>query len=487
MIQIPENVRPYLDIVLRHHFWMLLPLVPLLVIPLVVMANGRLVSEISAARSEIEGRTAALRGVEGIQPHPNDEWSAEIDRSTKAVKRETFAEWQRFWNEQKPLRSWPTALGADFVQRAETLKADGKLPRKLLERYQNSVRPLVRQLPKRMGGDDFMVDGVGAVDPNAGRPLMEGEQPRPGLPVQWSAEDQKKVYASFNWSTPPTTLQVLLAQEELWVYGVLCDSVARMNQGASGQYNAVIPLVEQLAVGYPAAEDDPGASKGGRIFIPTVQAGGGELPPQESFAPGDPAAGGRPPNPRFSGAGAPTGASPEDSAAQAPVGSVDDGLRNWIYVSFDGKPLAGPEVATSPDAMMSHLMPFVIRAVVDERKLDAWLVDLAKSLIPIDVRQVRVNPQAGAGGLPGGEFQFRSEGTVAATATARPYDVTVELRGTVGLATQPDPAKIGFEANDAGAGPEPAAPDGPPPAAPEGQPAAGGPVGPVSRRWGVTA
>ena len=28
MIQIPENVRPYLDIVLRHHFWMLLPLVP---------------------------------------------------------------------------------------------------------------------------------------------------------------------------------------------------------------------------------------------------------------------------------------------------------------------------------------------------------------------------------------------------------------------------------------------------------------------------
>jgi hypothetical protein len=133
--------------------------------------------------------------------------------------------------------------------------------------------------------------------------------------------------------------------------------------------------------------------------------------------------------------------------------------------------------------MMTHLVPFVIRAVVDERKLDAWLIDLARSAIPIDVRQVRVNPQTGAGGLPGGEF--RSEGMVATAGSARPNDVTVELRGTVGLATQPDPAKIGFEASDAGSPPDTASPDGAAPAAAEGQPAAGAATGP-DRRWEVS-
>lgn len=472
MVQIPDNVRPYLDAVLKHHFWILLALVPPLVLPMVFLARGKLAAEIDSARSQIESRLSAVRSVTGIQPHPNNEWSSEIDKATKRVKGQTLAEWRKVWDSQQPLRVWPASLGPDFVQKATTLKPAAKLPRSMLERYQNSVRAIVRTLPARMGADERMVDGAaggpgqpagpppGMIDPG----MMRG---RPGVPekpsalVQWNPADQQRLYASFNWDRPPSTMQVVLAQEELWVYGVLADVVARVNKSAAGAFNAPVSLVEQLAVGYPAAEDRPGAAGGGRIMVP-VAAGQanpmGEFtpPPDPSMAEGG--AVGRPPHPRFAGGGAGGFGGPMGTPGgeTRPDASPDDLLRSWIYVNFAGKPLTAAELATSPDAQLVHLVPFVIRAVVDERKLDTLLVDLATAPVPIDVRQVRINVGAGGpgGGMPsmgpmggfgpgGGEFG----GQPAAAPGSRPHDVTVELRGTVALAKQPDPLALGLEAS----------------------------------------
>ena len=468
MVQIHDNIKPHLDFVVKHHFWLLLPLVPLIALPLVFMANGSLGEQITAARSQIESRLSSLKSVDGIQPHPNEAWSTDIDARTNAVKRETLAEWQRFWNSQQPLRVWPNSLGADFVQRAAALKPDGKLPRKLLERYQNSVRAIVRQVPARMGADEAMVDvaAQGAGPANAANPA----QPvRSNKLVQWSPEDQARVYASFDWGKPPSTLQVVLAQEELWVYGLLCDSIARVNKVAAGPYNAPIPLVQQLAIGYPAAEDDPGASRGGRILVSLGQspadmpmAEEGAPPPLDGGLAGGPA--GRPPHPRFAGGQGPAAplALPAEEGGGAPTASPDDALKNWIYVDFNGKPLSAVELATVPDAVMVHLMPFVIRAVIDERHLDAWLVDLARAPVPIDVRQVRINagagqpagiPGSGQPGNPGPAFAGDAGPSVG---SGRRHDVVVELRGTVGLATPPDLKVLGIE--PAAAAVEPAAP-----------------------------
>ncbi len=457
MVQIPDNVRPYLDAVLKHHFWILLALVPPVVLPMVFLARGKLAAEIDSARSQIESRLSAVRSVTGIQPHPNNEWSSEIDKATKRVKGQTLAEWRKVWDSQQPLRVWPASLGPDFVQKATTLKPAAKLPRPMLERYQNSVRAIVRTLPARMGADELMVDGAaggpgqpagpppGMIDPG----MMRG---RPGVPekpmalVQWNPADQQRLYASFNWDRPPSTMQVVLAQEELWVYGVLADVIARVNKPAAGAFNAPVSLVEQLAVGYPAAEDRPGAAGGGRIMVPV--AAGQANPMGEFTPPSDPStmeggAVGRPPHPRFGGGGVggpmggPGGEAPPDA-------SPDDLLRSWIYVDFAGKPLTAAELASSPDAQLVHLVPFVIRAVVDERKLDTLLVDLATAPVPIDVRQVRINGGASGPvgfGPGGGEFG----GQPAAAPGSRPHDVTVELRGTVALAKQPDPLALGLE------------------------------------------
>jgi len=485
MIQIPENIRPALAAVVKHHFWILLSVVPIVVLPTVFLARSRLAAEIDSARSQIDGRLSAMKSVAGMQPHPNESWSDEIAKATTRVKKETLDEWEKFWKSQEPLRTWPESLGPDFLQRMAALKPGGKLPRPLLERYQNGVRAIVRTLPKRMGAEDMMAEGEagGPAQPMPILPARPGVGEKPPPLVQWDPADQARLYASFKWDRPPSTTQVLLAQEELWVYGLLADAIARVNKPSGGAYNAAVPLVLQLAVGYPAAEDDPGAAAAGRILVPAASA---PLNPMGDFGPpsvpgmgegGEGGAAARPAHPRFvagsgaqmSGAGGPT---LPDAAA-----SPDDLLRNWIYVDFSGKPLMATDLATSPDSLLLHLMPFVIRAIVDERKLDAFLVDLATAPVPIDIRQVRINPGAGglAAAVPSGAAAM--PGGAAIPAGSRPHDIVVELRGTVALATPPDRQLLGLEAeandgDDVEVGDEPLVPGeqvAPEPAPAEGQ------------------
>lgn len=341
--------------------------------------------------------------------------------------------------------------------------------------------------------------------------------------VEWNPADQQRLYDSFYWDKPPTTKQMLLAQEELRVYGLLCDQIAAMNQGAGGTYDAAIPHVEQLAIGYPACEDEPAFSTAGRMHEPGAEQAGGRgmgmgMGMGRSMMPmsgGDGDSGGgagaggqiKPQHPRFlpkegqsgmmrgmsmppMGGGDSEGGGP--AVPKAPDRS-DEAFLTWIYVDADGKPLKGEEVATSPSALMSHLLPFTIRATIDQRKLDTFLVQLATSPVPIDIRQIRLNPPAapagapgmgGGGGPPGmgmmmgppgggggrppaggppgmggppnrgmmmprpGMNAGGEDGPMAGMAGAgsmvRPHDIVLEIRGTIALATPPNPEALGL-------------------------------------------
>ncbi len=454
MPQLPEKLRPFATWLGKYHFWLLAALLPLILVPLLWIANGALQAQIKTHQGQIEAKLTALRGVTGVQPHPNESWSTSINADTDRIRRETLAEWERFWAGQEPLRVWPQEMRDDFLGAVAVLKPDGRLDRNMLQRYQNTIPEVVRKLPARMGADDLMAE-----NPAAGRVGVgpgAATAPASKALVQWKAEDQSRIYGSFTWQRLPTTTQVLLAQEELWAYGLLCDAIARANKGAAGAYNAAIVAVEHMAVGYPAAEDTPGGMGGQRIKLPKVAAGampeGDPALAPDGLMPGGPGVSVRPAHPRFGGpAPVPVqgfGAAPaaDPSAAGA---SPDDPFREWIYTDFSGKPLTAAELAASPAARMVHLMPFVLRMVIDQRKLDGLLADLAQSPAPIDVRQVRINASATPhefGAPPGAE--------PTAAAGSRDHDVHIELRGTIGLATPPNPAAIGIQPD------QPAAPDG---------------------------
>ena len=466
-ISASDTARPFVAMLAKHHFWLLAIVVPVVLLPSLFMAQGHLSAQIKVVRDQIDGYLKALTNIRTTETqHPNEFWEKDIDASTMRVKRETFAEWRKFWDSQASFRVWPESLGPDFVKAVESLKPDGKLSPRLLERYQNNVRTLVRELPAHLGVEEAMRDINGAGQSQVRQQPLRPEMMRPGMgptgvvpeasryAATWNPENQQRIYESYDWDKKPSTAKVLLAQEELWVYGLLCDAVARINKPATGPHNAAISRVDELYVGYPAAEDNPGGANGGRVIRMVAKANpdGMMMPPPDMMAPGAPGAPvGRPPNPRFEGGqrAGPMAApmsSPEEAAA--PV-DPDVPLRNWIYVDFAGKPLSAAELEAAIDSQMIHLMPFVLRVVVDQRQIDGLLVDLAASAIPIDVRQVRIYaPTSGQAGAPPSMPSMPSmpDGGLGGPAGAgRYYDVTLELRGTVGLATPPSEKAVGLE------------------------------------------
>jgi hypothetical protein len=500
---LPDSLRQQLAPVIKHHFWILAVLMPLLLVPALLIAAGQLKATIDREKATIDSHVSALNAVRGEPDHPNDAWVETFDGRAEAVRKELLQEWQGLWEGQASLRTWPEALGPDFLASVQDV-ASGKRPDlqfRDLQRYQNTVPDIVRQLPERMGCTELMaaVDGEGGPaglrrdssflpggGPGGEEDTAEASQQL--TPLEWKPEDQKRLFKTFAWDKAPTTTQVLLAQEELWVYGLFCDTINRMNKGAKGAYDASITQVEELAVGYPAAEEKPGGRGSGRILGlrdaaagPAADTGLPPDPAMESSRVGAMGAEGRPPHPRFTDSGGagdgfggrgefggpgPAVPGPEavgaaggdavgggEPGTETPAASPDDMLKQWIYVDFTGKPLTASELATAPDAQMVHLMPFVLRVTVDQRQVDRLLAELAASPIPIDVRQVRVNPPNQMGGegafsrVAGGLTQPRGgdEGGLAAPGDRRrrPFDVTLELRGTVGLATPPNPSALG--------------------------------------------
>jgi hypothetical protein len=475
---IPDSLRQQLAPVVKHHFWILAALVPLLLVPAVFMANGQLQQTINREKATIDGHVTALGAIRGEPDHPNDAWVETFDGRARSIREALVKEWQALWESQASLRSWPAELGPDFLASIQAVESGGRrdLQFRDLQRYLNTVPDLVRQLPRRMGCEELMGGAEGEVggrrpgDFPAGASGGENDNAEASLqlsPLEWRTEDQKRLFDSFRWNKTPTTAQVRLAQEELWGYGLFCDTISRMNRGAKGAFDASITTVDELAVGYLAAEDNPGGRGTGRI-IGLRQAVA--QPGADGGLPADPGPGGegamgprgRPPHPRFSGGGLdadgfetrggpPPAPDATDSGEEgaAPAVSPDDLLKQWIYVDFTGRPLTAAELATAPDAQLVHLMPFVLRVTIDQRQVDRLLADLAANSIPIDVRQVRINPATQAGGAQGFGGLTAPRGMDEGGPSApgdrrrRPFDVTLELRGTVGLATPPNPTTLG--------------------------------------------
>lgn len=484
-MQVPDSIRPTLELILKHHFWILAVIVPIALIPALFAAQGSLVEKIDEKQAEIDGRLSSLQGVQKQQPHPAEGWVTAIHGATESIRRETLQEWKGRWQRQQERFQWPKALGEDFLRQASRLKPDGSLSRPLLERYQNGIRGVVRTIPEALGAEERMLDttnrgggpgdggmGLGGVglegpgmgfggvpgpgrDPAGGRAAANQKQ----RAIEWNSADQQQLYQSFDWKRPPSTTQVIVAQEELWLYRLLCECIAKVNAGAGGQYNAAIPYLHELKVGYPAAEEKPWGEGESRVMRPAAAPGGdGMMGGMGGMEAGGMGGAERPPNPRFAGLGQRSGGGmgSMDSMADAAAEDDESTLLNWAYVSFDGKPLAAGEVDSTPEAKLMRFVPFRMKMLIDQRKLDALLGVLATAALPVDVRQVRINPDSasrsgrqgldqmeggpsfgGGGGFGGGGDQRPTGGRV--------FDAVVEVRGSIAVLRPPDPSALGIE------------------------------------------
>ena len=238
--------------------------------------------------------------------------------------------------------------------------------------------------------------------------------------VDWL--DEANLLARFNWATTPTTQEIRLAQEDLWVYEALLRIIAETNRPATTQYAAVVKKIFSLEIAQQAAAAFQSASLnrgGGLAMMPGM---GGMSGPGYPGMPGMP--GGYPGMPEMGSSAMGTGAAGSSaagtSASGTTPGSTPDtagatGLAgtpgmpgmpgsgtpmlsraqmalHFRYVDPNGNPL--PADAKPPFAEFK-MMPVRMYLLVDQRRLHRLLANCANSSMPVEVRRVRIRPEQG--------------------------------------------------------------------------------------------
>jgi hypothetical protein len=94
----------------------------------------------------------------------------------------------------------------------------------------------------------------------------------------------------------------------------------------------------------------------------------------------------------------------DTAAAAAPSDDEKVYLNEWRYVKADGTPMRADEFASSPPFYEYRLMPWRLRMTVDEREWDKLLVLFRNTELPLEIKQVRVNPSDDAGGGMGSRY-----------------------------------------------------------------------------------
>ena len=458
-----NKVREVLEKIKRHQFWILCGVIALVGIISWWMATGSLASTYNQNKAKIESYEKKVKEVEAAPSHHNDTSISRYKTQTEQTKKQVYDAWQKIYDEQKAkVYVWEAdVLGKDFVDHVTSLGPNGEIDLVNRNHYQNSVIKHFKKLAKMIEAEWVNPDSP------EGRTEYGSGQQRPtaarsGYKVEWAATKFRELQMNYMWPDTPTTKQIQYAEEEFWVLEALCNAIAEANKDSTGSHNSAVRRIDEMQVAFLAAEENPlGFGEKGRIAKPHVEVKQGEAAAdgEAAAAPGarwraermDIKATSRESPSYENMRRAPAAPSPDSDAPTGPV-SVDDGLMNWRYVDMKAKPLMGSELASQPGEY--RLSPWRLTLVVDQRQLDKVLIAFRNTVMPLEIKQVRVNPAVttpliGGGAGAGGYGERRDSYGSGQSTLDMEGTVTVELRGVGYLFNAPDAKKIGGGGADA--------------------------------------
>ncbi len=439
-------MRDLIQKIKRIYFWVLCPVIVVSAAVVWFLGVGALTAQQKKNQQEIDGLYSTLANIRGKEKHPNSEVAAGMQALIQKRRDEVAKAWTEKYvqqtGEKSAILAWPKELGDDFIKEVKDLHPIEKkvaypvdknmeLVLSLRVRYLEHIDKELPKLAKRIQAKWYMQN----VDPNTGQPTesMNMESRRMGeygqlgneetlanqSVVEWLPNSQQEILQEhFRWqdvatmagpgrrpeaassygsgtARPPKLLEILYAQEDLWVLQAVLDVIARTNDGAVGRYNAAVKEIEFIRMGKKAVPSsghvervapplpqgmDPAAMGSTGEVVPTTGPRG--EPPL-----GEPAMG---MEGEFMGEGMGPGMSAPDPA-------------EGRYVDKDYQPLSAEklrQVMKEPGAVdpaeaylaVAKRIPVRMRIKIDQTKLEKFLVECANSPLTIEVRQLRVNP-----------------------------------------------------------------------------------------------
>ncbi len=503
-----DKLKPIIAAVKKYHFWVICGAMFLTALVCWWLATSGLAGQYKKQESKIN---SDFSGVAGIQAnHPNQGVIDEINKRHTALKKVVFDAWESLYSEQKEKNPFPTGvLGKDFKRQFENLRPQEELARRYRERYQNyikgyfpkllqaiDVRRPVEEKPREKAAR--VAGGMMPGGEMGGMPGAAAEVEWTGV-IDWNENDYAKLLARFEWQQAPSTLAVVLAQEDLWVYEALLRVIKNSNEGATSQNNASVKRIEALEIGRDAVA--AWQSTENALGLQGQQGGsGGGMGGMGGMGGGGPGGGmGGMGGEMGMGMGMGRGAAADGSSGEQVIRQLVEGR----YIDDKGQPLPYQEqypYAKQPYAEF-RMMPIRMSLVMDQRKLPKFLVECANSNMPIEVRRIRLlktqGPASGSGAMSGGGARYGMGGMGMGGAYPPPrggpmgggfapgagsppqetgqFDMPVEIHAVIYIYNPPDKDKLGTgaasTAQPAGAA-NPAAPAGlptPTPAAPPGR------------------
>lgn len=470
-VNVNVQLRQVLGLVVKYHFWILFALVVIIGTVFWFVASSRLARATEERRTQLQQAREQVVKVRSVSAHPNSKVIAALRQEHRRLIDIVYRAWEELYRDQRERNQWPRQLGAEFLNVISSLGPDDEIPVQYREIYQYFIKNHfpewydiidLRLPPKRDPQGNIMRDENGRplkqdpferagaavatsypggtypgaatyTAPETGYPgetyggsTMTGTTRGPGDDrigiVEWNLQDLQRIRAQFDWPTTPTTFEVRLAQENLWVYEALLWIIRETNSGATSYYNAPIKRIESLQIGqeaavsllaaqtrlfgagmYAAGAMGPGApgegtGLGGMMTMPGMAPGmpmgspmfpgmGSSMYYPSEYGPGGPEGGpgmGMPGMPGMPGAGAGATVSREEMIRQR--------LTHFRYVDKEGKPLAAD--APHPFAEFK-MMPVRMLLFMDQRRIPRLLVNCANSPMPVQVRVVSLRPGQG--------------------------------------------------------------------------------------------
>ena len=507
----------------RYQFWVLSALALVVVLGSWMWSSMSLSKAIQTNASTIQGYNSKVDSLLGKQNPANPNFHDAQARIINETTRDVLAAWSIKQQKQANIElEWPQALGDDFIAAVKKLfpieakvnptTREGLLKPEFLERYRDYIDEELPKLAetidaawkaqeasseeKGVGAGGFGgFGGFGGRRPQAGEKKEAEAKDEVRHTVYWNPGNQAEIKQMFDWSDNadlrPTTLEVLYAQEDLWVLESLMGIIRRVNSDAAGQteegearlvmlppWKARIRQIDQILIGTPAIAR--WQEEGGGAMIAAkpgseAEAEGGAAPPRRMM------------EAQASGVG---------EAAEGEVFEFRDPAEGR-YLDMNYQPMSAQRLRTatgggSQDANLAvaKRIPVWLDVQIDEREIDRLLVECGNAPLTVEVTYFEMLAKSAA---PGGGSESSAAVRSSADESYNPYLRRLRLFGIISLYNEVSPESFGEEtvegqpagpaASETPAPPAPAAPtpetpetpETPAPDAPGLAPAAAGP------------
>ena len=463
-----DKIKPIIAAVAKHVFWAGCGLILVVSVLTWYMARGSLREDFDANLSEIGSKVQSVntlkqKSQDRENPPKNDYSHTGMDNLLDGTLQLVLDAWKKQYSYQEGVEEegkkgifvWPAELQRDFIDAVKDLKPielkvkyptppNQRLRVDFRMRYRNYVENLLPRLALLVGTNWTPKGGAGRGTESMTMDVgMAGRAPEQDSSlVVWQTQDQSRLLAThFNWQgqqdSAPTTLQVLYAQEDLWVLEALVRIIAKTNENAESRHDAVVKTIESIMIGRGvtgragqvaqvgsssgSGGSMSGGGEGGGYDASGFEDAGGYSPYSEGAGGGgagaegmdESASGGTGESTYAGGAGTTGSGSTQLTADPADGRYVDND-----YVALRATKIR--EAMTSGNATDAFLvvakrMPIRLRLVVDQRKLHRLLAECGNSLLPVEIRQVRINrgqssSSGSFGGMDGGESSMGGMG-----------------------------------------------------------------------------